>query len=64
MRFCDSGGLNAVIRAHLRARTAGVVLHVVSSTPQVAALLRRTGVSRVLRVSPDPDAAVPQQAVT
>ncbi len=62
MGFCDSGGLNAVIRAHLRARAVGAVLHVVSPTPQVAALLGRTGVAQVLRVSPG--AAAPQQAGT
>ena len=40
VRFCDSGGLNAVIRAHLRARTVGAVLHLVSPALQVAALLK------------------------
>ena len=55
--FCDSGGLNAVVRAHSRARAVGAVLHIVSSAPQVAALLRRTGVTQVLRVSPAPAAS-------
>ncbi|WP_371476830.1 STAS domain-containing protein [Kitasatospora sp. NBC_00315] len=53
VRFCDSGGLNAVIRAHLRSRDAGAVLHVLSPAARVAALFRRTGVDQVLRVSPD-----------
>ncbi|GAA4989711.1 STAS domain-containing protein [Kitasatospora paranensis] len=51
VEFCDSGGLNAVIRAHLRSREAAAVLQLVSPTGQVAALLRRTGVGRVLQVS-------------
>ncbi|MCX5215967.1 STAS domain-containing protein [Kitasatospora sp. NBC_00240] len=52
VRFCDSGGLNAVLRAHLRAQAAGAVLHVVAPTARVVALFGRTGVNRVLRVSP------------
>ncbi len=52
--FCDSGGLNVIIRAHLRAREVGTALHLLCPTAQVAALFRRTGVAGVLRVSPDP----------
>ncbi|WP_413230048.1 STAS domain-containing protein [Kitasatospora herbaricolor] len=43
VRFCDSGGLNAVLRAHLRAQAAGAVLHVVAPTARVMAMLRRRG---------------------
>lgn len=46
--FCDSGGLSALIRAHLRAREAGAQLHLLRPTEPVAALLRRTGAARVL----------------
>ncbi|MFC9331686.1 STAS domain-containing protein [Kitasatospora sp. NPDC057015] len=56
LRFCDSGGLNALIRAHRNAREAGTELHLLNPTAPVAFLLRRTGVARVLRVSPDPAA--------
>ncbi|MFJ6141124.1 STAS domain-containing protein [Kitasatospora sp. NPDC092286] len=52
--FCDSCGLNALIRAHLKARETGMELHLLNPTGPVAALLRRTGVNHVLRVSPDP----------
>ncbi|WP_371476622.1 STAS domain-containing protein [Kitasatospora sp. NBC_00315] len=58
VRFCDSGGLNAVIRAHLRVQGAGAVLHVVHPTARVTALFQRTGVDQVLRVHPNAAALV------
>ncbi|GAA5024675.1 hypothetical protein GCM10025734_83410 [Kitasatospora paranensis] len=48
VHFCDSGGLNTLIRTHLRARDAGAVLRLVSPTAQVAGLFRRTGGDRLL----------------
>ncbi len=50
--FCDSGGLNALIRAHLKARETGTGLHLLNPTGPVSALLRRTGADRVPQVSP------------
>ncbi|MFD9127147.1 STAS domain-containing protein [Kitasatospora sp. NPDC059571] len=54
LTFCDSGGLNTLIRAHLHARDAGTRLHLLNPTAPVTALLRRTGVTRLLRGGPDP----------
>ncbi|MEE1824204.1 STAS domain-containing protein [Streptomyces sp. BE20] len=59
--FCDSSGLNALIRAYQKAREAGMELRLLSPTAPVAALLRRTGVDRVLRVSTDPAATASAQ---
>ncbi|MFD9591241.1 STAS domain-containing protein [Kitasatospora sp. NPDC059973] len=61
--FCDSGGLNALIRAHLRAREAGSELHLMRPTAPVAALLRRTGVDQVLLVGADPAAVFTQETM-
>ena len=52
VRFCDSGGLNALLRARLRVEEAGGVLQVLAPTARVTALFSRTGVDRVLRISP------------
>ncbi|MFD4911119.1 STAS domain-containing protein [Kitasatospora purpeofusca] len=52
--FCDSRGLSALIRAHLRARGAGAQLRLLRPTEPVTALLRRNGAARVLRASPAP----------
>ncbi|GHH79381.1 hypothetical protein GCM10018781_57300 [Kitasatospora indigofera] len=57
LRFCDSGGLNALVRAHRHAREAGTELHLLNPTTPVAFLLHLTGMAQVLRVSPDPAAA-------
>ncbi|MDQ0306720.1 anti-anti-sigma factor [Kitasatospora herbaricolor] len=57
LRFCDSGGLNALVRAHHHARAAGTELHLLNPTTPVAFLLHLTGVAQVLRVSPNPAAA-------
>ncbi|MFF2073285.1 STAS domain-containing protein [Kitasatospora sp. NPDC058162] len=54
--FCDSGGLNALIRARLQAREAGAELHLLCPTGLVVDLLCRTRAAQVLRVSPDPAA--------
>ncbi|WP_329493586.1 STAS domain-containing protein [Kitasatospora herbaricolor] len=56
LRFCDSGGLNALVRAHHHARGAGTELHLLHPTTPVAFLLHLTGVAQVLRVSPNPAA--------
>ncbi|WP_371478872.1 STAS domain-containing protein [Kitasatospora sp. NBC_00315] len=52
VRFCDSGGLNALLRARLRVEEAGGVLHVPAPTARVVAPFERTGVDQVLRISP------------
>ncbi|MFD5086060.1 STAS domain-containing protein [Kitasatospora sp. NPDC058406] len=44
--FCDSSGLNALIRAYQKAREAGTELRLLSPTAPVAALLRRQAGSR------------------
>ncbi|MFE3113788.1 STAS domain-containing protein [Kitasatospora indigofera] len=54
LRFCDSGGLNALVRAHRHAREAGTELHLLNPTTPVAFLLHLTGMAQVLRVSPNP----------
>ncbi|MFC8454955.1 STAS domain-containing protein [Kitasatospora sp. NPDC057223] len=57
VRFCDSGGLNALLRARLRVEAAGGVLHMLAPTARMAALFSRTGVDRVLRISRDASAS-------
>ncbi|WBP84459.1 STAS domain-containing protein [Kitasatospora cathayae] len=56
LRFCDSTGLNILLRARLDADAAGRTLEVARPQPIVARLFEVTGTDTVLRVQPDPDA--------
>ncbi|MFD4659789.1 STAS domain-containing protein [Kitasatospora sp. NPDC058444] len=53
LRFCDSTGLNVLLRARLDARTAGLRLELAGAGPLVARLFAVTGADTVLRVHPD-----------
>jgi anti-sigma B factor antagonist len=65
--FCDSSGLNALIRLWKRARSAGVELVILRPHARLGRLLSMTGVDRHLRVlealpvpeSPEPTAVHP-----
>lgn len=51
--FCDSTGLNVLLRARLDAQQAGLRLEVAGPGPLVARLFAITGADGVLRVHPD-----------
>ncbi len=51
--FCDSSGVNALIRAHQRATGAGGAVHLVAPQPPVARVLALIGVDQVLTVHQD-----------
>ncbi|MER6817559.1 STAS domain-containing protein [Spirillospora sp. NPDC000708] len=48
--FCDSSGINAIVRLHKYAGTAGGELVLLRPRPHVDALLTRTGIAGHLRV--------------
>ncbi|MFD8702775.1 STAS domain-containing protein [Kitasatospora sp. NPDC059648] len=56
LRFCDSTGLNILLRARLDADASGRTLEVSRPRPVVARLFEVTGTDTVLRVRLDPDA--------
>ncbi|MET8545307.1 STAS domain-containing protein [Kitasatospora sp. NPDC004799] len=53
LRFCDSTGLNVLLRARLDAQAAGLRLELAGPGPLVARLFAVTGADRVLRIHPD-----------
>ncbi|MEU3573807.1 STAS domain-containing protein [Kitasatospora sp. NPDC036755] len=53
LRFCDSTGLNVLLRARLDARAAGLRLELAGPVPSVARLFAITGADGVLRVHAD-----------
>ena len=55
---CDSAGLAVLIGAQRRARLLGIVLHLAAPSPQVAKLLRLTGLDRSLTICPDLSSAL------
>ncbi|MER7754222.1 STAS domain-containing protein [Kitasatospora sp. NPDC097643] len=58
LRFCDSTGLNILLRARLDAEAAGVRLDVAGLRPVVARLFAITGADSVLRIHPDLNTAL------
>nr|BEK63281.1 hypothetical protein KPHV_05080 [Kitasatospora purpeofusca] len=52
LSFCDSTGLNILLRARQDAERAGVLLELAGPRPVVARLLALTGADTVLRVRP------------
>ncbi|WP_104820026.1 STAS domain-containing protein [Kitasatospora sp. MMS16-BH015] len=56
--FCDSTGLNLLLRARLDAVAAGLRLDVAGLRPAVARLFQITGADTVLRIQPDLAAAL------
>ena len=55
---CDSAGLAVLIGAQRRARLLGIVLRLAAPSPQVAKLLRLTGLDRSLTICPDLSSAL------
>ncbi|AXE24989.1 metal ABC transporter substrate-binding protein [Streptomyces globosus] len=55
LRFCDSTGLNILLRARLVARAAGGTMELAGPTQQVARMFHLTGADGVFRVHPDLD---------
>ncbi|WP_369185138.1 STAS domain-containing protein [Streptomyces sp. Y1] len=53
LRFCDSTGLNILLRARLDADAAGWTLELAAPRPAVARLFAITGADSVLRIHPD-----------
>lgn len=53
LRFCDSTGLNILLRARLDAEAAGRALAVAAPRPVVARLFSITGADSVLPIHPD-----------
>ncbi|MFF8835766.1 STAS domain-containing protein [Streptomyces sp. NPDC015130] len=49
--FCDSTGLNALLRARLRAHSEHRSLTITAASPQVARLLEMTGAARLFAVT-------------
>ncbi|MEV4195561.1 STAS domain-containing protein [Streptomyces toxytricini] len=58
LRFCDSTGLNILLRARLVARAAGGAMELAGPTSQVARMFHLTGADGVFRVHPDLDTAL------
>ncbi|MEU8515062.1 STAS domain-containing protein [Kitasatospora sp. NPDC048722] len=54
VRFCDSSGLNAILRARLIAVETGVDLRLAALPPQLSRLLAVTGADGVLSVDETP----------
>jgi anti-anti-sigma factor len=50
--FCDSAGVNALVRAHKRATANGAELRLVVAAPGVQRVLAITGVDRLIPVYP------------
>lgn len=58
LRFCDSTGLNVLLRARMAARAAGGGLELAALPRPVARMFRLTGADQVFRVHPDLEAAL------
>jgi anti-sigma B factor antagonist len=50
--FCDSAGVNALVRAHKRATADGADMRLIVAAPGVARILAITGVDRLIAVYP------------
>lgn len=58
VRFIDSSGVNALVKARERAARLDGSLHIVSSAPSVARVLQITGLDRRLGLVPTLEAAL------
>jgi anti-sigma B factor antagonist len=56
--FCDSAGVNAIVRAYKRAEACGAKMHLVVSAPAVLRVLAITGVDRLVGTCPSVAAAL------
>jgi len=56
--FCDSAGVNALVRAYKRAAASGAQMRLVVSAPAVQRVLAITGVDRLIGIYPSVAAAL------
>ena len=56
--FCDSAGVNALVRAYKRAAASGARMRLVVSAPTVQRVLAITGVDRLIGIYPSVAAAL------
>jgi anti-sigma B factor antagonist len=56
--FCDSAGVNALVRAHKRASANGAEIRLVVASPGVQRVLDITGVDRLIPVYPSMTASL------
>ncbi len=56
--FCDSAGVNALVRAYKRAAASGATMRLVVSAPTVQRVLAITGVDRLVGTYPSVAAAL------
>jgi hypothetical protein len=56
VRFCDASGLAVLVGAQHRAQLLGVTLYLAAPRPQIAKVLRITGLDRGLRLPTVPEA--------
>lgn len=61
--FCDSAGVNALVRVYQQAQTAGVPLRLVIAASAVQRVLAITGVDRLIGTFPTVEAALADEAV-
>jgi anti-anti-sigma factor len=62
--FCDSRGVQMLLRAHRQATAAGMELRVATSSRSVRRVLELTGTDRVIDMYPDLSAAMNRAAGT
>jgi anti-anti-sigma factor len=60
--FCDSAGVNALVRAHKRATANGAEIRLVVTSLGVQRVLAITGVDRLIPVYPSMTASLAEQA--
>jgi anti-anti-sigma factor len=56
--FCDSSGLNVLLRMRLAAENRGIRVHLAAASQQVARLFEITGTNRVFRTHPSVEEAL------
>ena len=56
--FCDSAGVNVLVRAYKRAAASGARMQLVACAPNVQRVLAITGVDRLIRTYPSVAAAL------
>jgi anti-sigma B factor antagonist len=62
--FCDSAGVNALVRAHKRATANGAEIRLVVTSPGVKRVLGITGVDRLIPVHPSMTASLAEPGVS
>jgi anti-sigma B factor antagonist len=62
--FCDSAGVQVLVRARHRAAAAGLALRLAAGTPQVRRVLELTGADQVIDTYPDLETATHGLAAT